>query len=75
MKEEGGENDLIARVKADPYFDGIKAQLDALLDPQSFVGRAPEQVDKFLDEWVKPALDLEEFKKELQTATKAELHV
>jgi len=75
VKEEGGENDLIARVKADPYFDGIKAQLDALLDPRSFVGRAPEQVDKFLDEWVKPALDQEEFKKGLHNAMKAELSV
>ncbi|KAL5525112.1 ADE13 [Sanghuangporus sanghuang] len=75
VKEEGGENDLIERVKRDPYFGGIKGQLDGLLDPRSFVGRAPEQVDKFLKEWVEPALAEEEFRKQIQSAAKAELHV
>ena len=56
VKEQGGENDLIERVKADKYFEGIWADLDALLDPKTFVGRAPEQVDKFVKDWVKPAL-------------------
>lgn len=75
VKEEGGENDLIERVKNDAYFDSIKAQLDALLDPRSFVGRAPEQVDKFVTEWVEPALAEEEFRKHIQGAVKAELNV
>jgi len=56
VKEEGGENDLIERVRSDPYFKPIVGELDQLLDPQSFIGRAPEQVDGFLEEWVKPAL-------------------
>lgn len=75
MKEEGGENDLIERIKNDAYFDGIKAQLDALLEPRSFVGRAPEQVDKFLQEWVEPALADDEFRAHIQGAVKAELNV
>lgn len=75
VKEEGGENDLIERVRNDPYFDGIKSQLDALLDPRSFVGRAPEQVDKFLEEWVEPALSHEEFQKQIRVSVKAELNV
>ena len=75
VKEEGGENDLIERVKADAYFDNIKGQLDTLLDPRSFVGRAPEQVDKFVKEWVEPALADEEFRKHIQVAVKAELNV
>ncbi len=33
------------------------SELEALLDPQRFVGRAPEQVREFLDEHVKPILD------------------
>ena len=41
MKQLGLDNDLIERVRADPYFDPIKGQLDALLDPKTFVGRAP----------------------------------
>lgn len=75
MKEEGGENDLLERVRSDPYFDGIKGQLDALLDPRSFVGRAPEQVDEFLGQWVHPALQEEEFAKHIEGAAKAELNV
>ena len=75
VKVEGGENDLIERVKRDPYFDGIKSQLDSLLDPRSFVGRAPEQVDGFLKEWVEPALAEEEFRKSIKGARKAELLV
>jgi len=57
VKEEGGENDLIERVKKDSFFEPIHAQLDSLLDPKSFVGRAPEQVTSFIKEWVQPALE------------------
>ncbi|EOA94184.1 Adenylosuccinate lyase, partial [Anas platyrhynchos] len=56
VKQEGGDNDFIARVRADPYFSPIHKQLDSLLDPSSFTGRAPQQVAKFLKEEVRPAL-------------------
>lgn len=56
VKQEGGENDLIERVKKDEYFKGILPGLDELLNPKYFIGRAPEQVDSFLKEWVRPAL-------------------
>jgi adenylosuccinate lyase len=56
VKEDGGENDLIERVKKDSYFAPIIPQLDALLEPKTFIGRAPEQVDGFLKDWVRPAL-------------------
>ncbi|EPQ55693.1 Adenylosuccinate lyase [Gloeophyllum trabeum ATCC 11539] len=75
VKQLGLENDLIERVRQDPYFDPIKPELDTLLDPQSFIGRAPEQVDKFLAEWVEPALQDPEFAAALQKGTKAELNV
>ena len=51
MKQEGKPNDLIDRVKAADYFKPIHGQLDALLDPATFVGRAPEQVDDFVKEF------------------------
>lgn len=44
VKQEGGDNDLLARVQRDPYFAPILGQLDALLDPKTFIGRAPQQV-------------------------------
>jgi len=56
VKEDGGENDLIERVKKDSYFTPVISQLDALLEPRTFIGRAPEQVDSFLKDWVRPAL-------------------
>lgn len=75
MKAEGLENDLIDRVRADPYFDPIKGQLGELLEPKSFIGRAPEQVDKFLKEWVAPALADKELQTSVNTGGKAELNV
>jgi adenylosuccinate lyase len=75
VKQLGLENDLIARVRADSYFAGIVPQLDTLLDPKTFVGRAPEQVDGFLAEWVQPALGDQEFAAVLAKGEKAELSV
>ncbi|HEV3137054.1 MAG TPA: adenylosuccinate lyase, partial [Pirellulales bacterium] len=50
VKEQGGPNDLIRRLVADPAFAAI--DLGAALDPAKFVGRAPEQVDEFLSDIV-----------------------
>lgn len=52
VKEQGQENDLSTRLAADPAFAGI--DLGAMLDPARFVGRAPQQVDEFLQEIVAP---------------------
>ena len=52
VKQEGRENDLLSRLKTDPAFAGI--DLDAETDPAKFVGRAPEQVDAFIEEQVEP---------------------
>ncbi|XP_068108134.1 adenylosuccinate lyase [Hyperolius riggenbachi] len=56
VKQEGGDNDLIQRIRSDPYFTPIHSQLDQLLDPKSFIGRAPQQTVKFLTEEVLPLL-------------------
>ncbi|KAJ3330677.1 adenylosuccinase ade13 [Blyttiomyces sp. JEL0837] len=56
VKEEGGENDLVERIKKTPYFAPLVPHLDRLLDPKTFVGRAPEQVDSFMKKEVEPAL-------------------
>lgn len=57
VKQHGLDNDLVERIKRDPYFTPILPQLDALLDPSSFVGRAPKQVIEFLEEEVYPVLE------------------
>lgn len=56
VKMEGGSNDLIERIRKSTYFAPIHGMLDKLLDPASFVGRAPEQVAAFLAKEVRPAL-------------------
>jgi adenylosuccinate lyase len=52
VKNEGGKNDMIDRIAADPAF--AKVDLTCVLDPAQFVGRAPQQVDEFLAEVVEP---------------------
>ncbi len=55
--EEGGANPFLDLVAEDPDVPLDRAELEALLDPQRFVGRAPEQVREFLAEVVQPVLD------------------
>ncbi len=57
VKEEGGENDLIDRIVADPLFNLKKEEIVAILDPANFTGRAPSQVTEFLNECVNPVLE------------------
>jgi adenylosuccinate lyase len=57
VKMEGGDNDLIERLKGDPDFASIHDDLDDILDPSAFIGRAPEQVAFFMKEDVEPALE------------------
>ncbi|KAJ2766333.1 adenylosuccinase ade13 [Coemansia nantahalensis] len=56
VKMQGGDNDLIQRIRGCDYFSPIWDDLDALLDPATFIGRAPQQVDRFLEQHVAPAL-------------------
>jgi adenylosuccinate lyase len=55
VKAEGGTNDLLARLKADPAF--AKVDIDGELEASRFVGRAPEQVYEFLVTTVQPILE------------------
>jgi adenylosuccinate lyase len=56
VKQHGRPNDLMDRIAADPAFGVTRAELEEDLRPELYVGRAPEQVDEFLEEWVAPAL-------------------
>jgi adenylosuccinate lyase len=56
LKNGAERNDLLARLAADPEFGVAVADLEAALDPKRFVGRAPEQVDEFLEQAVAPVL-------------------
>jgi len=52
VKQQGGRNDLLERIAADPAFAGV--DVAAATDPRLFIGRAPQQVDEFLAEVVEP---------------------
>jgi adenylosuccinate lyase len=54
IKKYAQPNDLITQLKADPLFS--KVDFDKVLAPKTYVGRAPQQVDEFLRDVVRPAL-------------------
>ncbi|KAI9658716.1 MAG: adenylosuccinase ade13 [Bathelium mastoideum] len=56
VKEEGKPNDLVERMKGDKFFAPIWDEMDVLLDPATFTGRAPQQVERFVREEVARAL-------------------
>lgn len=57
VKQEGLDNDLLDRLGADPAIHMSREEIEAVLKIDEFVGRAPEQVDEFLGDYVEPALD------------------
>jgi len=58
VKQHGKDNDLVERIRADPYFAPILGQLSSILDPKTFTGRAAEQVVEFVTEEVNPVVAL-----------------
>ena len=56
VKVEGKDNNLLELIAADPSFNLSLDELKKTMDPKKYVGRAPKQVDEFLDEVVRPIL-------------------
>ncbi len=56
VKQEGKPNDMIERLLADPEFCLERADIEKVLVPENFTGRAPEQVEEFLNEVIRPML-------------------
>ena len=56
LKDGASHNDLLDRIAEDDAFGVSRDELDRAMDPMRFVGRAPQQVDEFLDEVVGPLL-------------------
>ena len=72
VKVEGKPNDLIERIVADGTF-GIKEEdIESILDPSLYIGRAPQQVVDFIEEEVQPVLDAN---KDLLTMIEIDLKV
>ena len=56
VKQEGQPNDMIARVEADPAFGLTREEIESELQPEAFTGRAPQQVEEYLDSYIRPLL-------------------
>ncbi|WOC33343.1 MULTISPECIES: adenylosuccinate lyase [Caproicibacterium] len=56
VKEDGGENDLLQRIAQDSLFGVTLEELQEVVKPEKYVGRAPQQTVEFLEETVAPVL-------------------
>ena len=57
VKHEGLNNNLIDLIIEDKAFNMLKKEeILSILDPMNFVGRAPEQVVEFVEEYLEPAI-------------------
>jgi len=68
IKEEGKDNDLLKRIASDNLFAISEEELSKLMDPAKYVGRATQQVEEFIRDFVRPVLeisDLQDIKIEL----------
>ncbi|KPK56125.1 MAG: adenylosuccinate lyase [Gemmatimonas sp. SG8_38_2] len=63
----GEPNDVIERLASDPEIGIEREELERMLSPESMVGRAREQVDRFIAEWVDPLL--ERYKGEIEAVS------
>jgi len=56
VKQQGLDNDLIPRLRADPAFASVHHLLteDQLLDPMQYVGRSVEQTERFIKQVIEP---------------------
>ena len=57
VKVEGKDNNLLELIAADPAFNLSLDELKKTMDPARYVGRAPKQVEEFLEEVIRPILD------------------
>ncbi len=57
VKMEGEKNNLCELIAQDPAFGMTLEEINSVLKPENFVGRAPEQVDDFLNGCVNPILE------------------
>ncbi|MFV0465130.1 MAG: adenylosuccinate lyase [Lachnospiraceae bacterium] len=57
VKQEGKENNLLELIAADPSFKLTLEELQNAMEPSNYIGRAPEQVEKFVKVTLKPILE------------------
>lgn len=58
VKLEGLDNDLISRILGDERFGLSEEELKSTLNPENYIGRAPQQVEEFMKEEIDPLIHL-----------------
>ncbi len=71
VKENGGDNNLLELIASDDAFPLDLDTLKKSMDPKKYVGRAPRQVTKYLENVVNPVLE----KNKDELGVKAEINV
>ena len=57
VKVEGNENDLLYRIANDESFGLTLEEIQAEMKPENFVGRAPQQVEEMVRDYVTPIIE------------------
>ena len=57
VKEKGLDNNLLELIAEDPVFGLTMEDLKKTMDPSKYVGRAPQQVEEFIANVLKPIFD------------------
>ncbi|MEA5094294.1 MAG: adenylosuccinate lyase [Sedimentibacter saalensis] len=57
VKKFGKQNDLIERMYGSKIINMTKEEIDATINPSNYIGRAPQQVEEFYNETIKPILE------------------
>ncbi len=57
VKMEGKPNDLLERIANDETFGLTMEELNAIMVPSNFVGRAPQQTEEFVMNYVMPVIE------------------
>ena len=57
VKEEGKDNNLLELIAADPAFHMSIEELQKSMEPSRYIGCAPHQVERFLNDVIRPLLE------------------
>jgi adenylosuccinate lyase len=73
VKQQGGRNDLLERVKKAEFFKPVWDEIDSLVDPKLFIGNCPKIVEDYCNGEV--AEKLSKYKDSLEKALTAQLSI
>ncbi|KAI0477668.1 adenylosuccinate lyase [Xylariaceae sp. FL0804] len=73
VKHEGGDNDLIQRMKKDEFFKPVWNELDDMVDSSLYIGRSATIVERYCGSGGEVEKKMERYREHLSKATTAQL--